>query len=107
MELTGTIKSIGQAQQVSDTFSKKEFTIEIKNGSFTDLVALQFVKDKISKLDGYNIGDNVRVHFNISSREYNGKYFTNCTAWGITKEAQQAAPQQQATGGADDTSLPF
>lgn len=104
MELTGTIKAIGQTQQVNDNFSKREFVIEVKNGSYTDLVALQFVKDRTNKLDGYNIGDNIRVHFNIQSKEYNGRYFTNLTAWGIAKEQQEAQPTKQPQ---DDQPLPF
>ena len=33
----------------------------------------------------YNIGDEVEVSFNLSSREWNGRYFHNVDAWKIEK----------------------
>ncbi|MBG16245.1 MAG: hypothetical protein CL853_07825 [Crocinitomicaceae bacterium] len=45
-----------------------------------------FGEDKIQMLDGINSGDQIEVSFNISSREYNGRYFHNIDAWKITKE---------------------
>ena len=44
-----------------------------------------FGEDKISMLEHYNIGDEIEVSFNLSSREWNGKYFHNVDAWKIEK----------------------
>ena len=46
-----------------------------------------FGDDKIQMLDGVNDGDELEVSFNISSREYNGRYFHNIDAWKISKES--------------------
>lgn len=46
-----------------------------------------FGDDKIQMLDGVNDGDELEVSFNVSSREYNGRYFHNIDAWKISKEA--------------------
>ena len=45
-----------------------------------------FGEDKIQMLDGIGSGEQIEVSFNISSREYNGRYFHNIDAWKITKE---------------------
>lgn len=105
--IIGTITEIGQTEQVTDKFSKREFTLDVKNGNYTDKVRLQFVKDRTDLIDPYKVGDEVRVHFNPSSREFNGKWYTNLTAWGIAREGSQQAAPAQATGGADNEPLPF
>lgn len=38
-------------------------------------------------------GAELTVDFDLSSREWNGKWFTSCTVWNVTSNA---APQQQA-----------
>tara|TARA_B100001059_G_C17654998_1_gene486479 strand:+ start:366 stop:734 length:369 start_codon:yes stop_codon:yes gene_type:complete len=45
-----------------------------------------FGEDKIQMLEGVNAGDEIEVSFNISSREYNGRYFHNIDAWKIAQQ---------------------
>ena len=37
-------------------------------------------------MDSITEDQEVTVHFNISGREYNGKYFNNLTGWKISSE---------------------
>ena len=48
------------------------------------------------KVDQYplNIDEEVTVSFDVESREYNGKYYTDVKAWKIDRNA--GAPQQNA-----------
>lgn len=85
LTIIGTIKHIGQRQQITEKFAKRQFVLDVKNGNYTDMVALQFVNDRTDLIDPYQIGQEVRVHFNPRSREYNGQYYTELTAWGIAK----------------------
>ena len=50
-----------------------------------------FGDDKIAMLEHYNIGDQVEVSFNLSSREWNGRYFHNVDAWKIEKIGEEIA----------------
>ena len=34
-------------------------------------------------MDKFQVGDKVKVSFNISSREYNGRWYTDVRAWRI------------------------
>ena len=52
-----------------------------------------FGDDKIEMLNHHNEGDQVDVSFNLSSREYNGRYFHNIDAWRI---------ENIGTGGTDE-----
>jgi len=42
-----------------------------------------FGDDKIDMLKNFGEGEEVDVYFNISSREFNGKYYHNIDAWKI------------------------
>ena len=44
-----------------------------------------FGDDKIAMLSSYSVGEEVSVSFNLSSREYNGKWYHNVDAWKIEK----------------------
>jgi hypothetical protein len=82
LELEGNIIKINDTQQVSASFSKREFVIEtIEN--YPQKVAFELTQDKTGLIDGYQLGDKIKVHFNVRGREWNGKYFTNLQAWKI------------------------
>jgi hypothetical protein len=51
--------------------------------------------DKVKELEKYQVGDKVKISFNLSSREYNGRWYTDVRAWRI-EPAGQAAPVQAA-----------
>ena len=62
-----------------------------------------FGEDKIQMLNSHQEGDQVEVSFNLSSREYNGRYFHNIDGWFFSKNTREevnAAPLES-----DD--LPF
>ena len=53
-----------------------------------------FGDEKIAMLEHYNIGDQVEVSFNLSSREWNGRYFHNVDAWKIEKIGEEIAENE-------------
>lgn len=58
-------------------------------------------------------GQEVNVSFNVSSREYNGKYFHNIDAWKIDKLGNSVSSDEPVntvelpSDEDDDDSLPF
>jgi len=44
-----------------------------------------FGDDKIEILTQHNEGDQIEVSFNLSSKEFNGRYFHNIDAWRIER----------------------
>jgi hypothetical protein len=95
LEITGKILHIGERQQVTEKFAKRIFTIETKSGQYPEFVALQFVQDRTDLLDPFAVGQEVRVHFNIKSREYNGNFYTEATAWGIANASTIVVPSAE------------
>lgn len=90
-DLTGKIVAKFETIQRSATFKTREFVVEtnedINGRTITNFVKFQTVQDRTGILDRFNIGDTVKVHFNIkgSRWEKNGQvnYITNLDAWRI------------------------
>mgnify|MGYP003146390154 FL=1 len=57
----------------------------INNGSeYNPEVCCQvFGKEKVDALNDFQVGQELEVSINLSSREYNGKYYHNIDAWKI------------------------
>ena len=91
MEVTGTIKEIMPTQSgVSKSgkdWSKLNFVLESKDGDYTNTICFEvFGKEKVENFDKYNkVGDQVQVKANVTSKEYNGRYYTTASAWMIKK----------------------
>lgn len=91
LEVTGKLLVKYDTQQVSDKFRKREFVLEladeINGNTYTNYAKMQLVQAKCDIIDRFNIGDQVKVSFNIKGSRYerDGKesYFTNLDAWRI------------------------
>ena len=68
----------------------------INNGSdYNPEVCCQvFGKEKVDALNDFQVGQELEVSINLSSREYNGKYYHNIDAWKIEiiEENQDNSP---------------
>ena len=105
LELEGRIArklNVQTGTSARGAWSKQEFIFEYQEGNFPTQVCMNvWGEDKVRELDKYQVGDKVKVSFNLSSREYNGRWYTDVRAWRIEPagEAAQyagapAAPQQ-------------
>jgi single-strand DNA-binding protein len=105
-DIQGKLYEIFEEQQISDKFRKREFVLEIPDGSYTQYVKFQLTQDKCNLLDSYKNGDEVKVTFNLTGKPFtkNGQtmYFTNLQAWRMEPASAannfggpESAPQQQ------------
>lgn len=81
-------------------WSKQEFLLEYQERNFpVKLCANVFGEEKIRDLDKYQVGDMVKVSINLSSREYNGRWYTDVGVWRIEPFGQQPVqpPHQSPT----------
>lgn len=121
MDLTGKIiRKLNVQKGVSQRgeWQKQEFVIEYQDGQYPNNVCFNvWGADKVAELAGFSEGETVRVSFNISSREYAGRWYTDVRAWRIERagDAQQAAPVPAAapapapapSAEPDEDDLPF
>lgn len=82
MEATGTIYNIGEVRRISDKFSVQDFVIQTEE-KYPQTVVFSLTNDKMSLLNGYEIGDRIKVAFNLTGREYNGKFYNTLSCWKI------------------------
>ena len=95
-ELTGKLVAKYDTVQRTETFKTREFAVEktedIGGRTITNYVKFQSVQDKTAIIDKVNIGDEIKVSFNIkgSKWEKEGKvnYITNLDAWRIEQVLQ-------------------
>ena len=64
---------------------KQSILVEQSGTDYNKDLAISFFGDKIKSLRDIEIGSEVNVSVNLSSREYNGKYFHNIDGWFIAK----------------------
>ena len=94
-------------------WKKQSFVIDTGAQFNPEVCFSLFGEDKIAMLQGINQGEEIEVSFNLSSREYNGRYYHNIDAWRINKAAATvvAAPADEAPFPAQDATedddLPF
>lgn len=90
-ELTGKLVAKYDTVERTATFRTREFAVEksddINGRTILNYVKFQCVQDKTTMIDRVNIGDDIKVYFNIkgSKWEKDGKvnYITNLDAWRI------------------------
>ena len=79
-------------------WSKQEFILEYQEGNFPTQVCMNvWGEDKVRELEKFQIGDKVKVSFNLSSREYNGRWYSDIRAWriepvGVAENVPTSAP---------------
>ncbi|HEY1017701.1 MAG TPA: DUF3127 domain-containing protein [Sediminibacterium sp.] len=88
-EIVGKLVAVFEIVQRKETFKTREFVIEksedIGGRVITNYVKFQCVQDRTSMPDRFNLGDEVKVQFNIKGTKWvkDGRenYITNLDAW--------------------------
>lgn len=103
---TGKVLVIGETQEFSSGFQKRQLVIETEADSkYPQEVGFEVIKDKCASLDELSVGQEVTVHFNLRGNEYNGKYYVNLQAWRLDKGEGFAPTEMANVEEADD--IPF
>ena len=90
-ELTGKLLIKFDTTQRTESFKTREFVVEksedVNGKLITNYIKFQCVQDRTGIIDRVNVGDEIKVHFNIrgSKWEKDGRvsYFNNLDAWRI------------------------
>ena len=104
LEIEGTLSQKLPVQSGSSArgpWAKQEFVLEFPDGNFTAKACFTaWGQDKVQDLGKYQVGDKVKVSFNLKSREYNGRWYNDLQIWKIApagaQPVQPAPPAQPA-----------
>ena len=98
----------GVAKSSGNPWASQEFVIANNDGyeGKEQIFCFKvFGEEKVEQLTKFNkVGDDVKVFFNISTNEYNGKYYTSLNSWRVEKIGEVAT--SEATDSQPDD-LPF
>ena len=90
MEVQGKIKVIGETKTFgTGGFQKRDLVVTTEE-QYPQHLNLEFVQDKTSLLDAFQVGDAVKVGINLRGREWTSpqnevKYFNSIVGWRIEK----------------------
>ncbi len=105
MEISGTVFVVLESKSgtsAKGAWIQHSFVIETQGEYPKKVMFTMFNKDATSRLS-IREGDNVTVSFNVESREWNGKWFSDIKAYKITTEGQRAVQDKPATRGSAAT----
>jgi len=99
-DASGRLVAVYDTIQRSEKFRTREFVIEtteaIRDRTINNYIKFQSIQDRTSLVDRFNIGDQIKVHFNIKGTKWekngNTNYITNLDAWRIEQTSMQSAP---------------
>ena len=112
LELKGTIKTIEDTieglNKQGQPWQKMTYTIDTGE-QYDNIVAFEiFSQDKVEQFRKYNqVGDTVKVQFNVKCNEWKGKYFTTLSSWRCTKDSEQTPKNEVGATEEEVNDLPF
>ncbi|MFC2111618.1 DUF3127 domain-containing protein [Bacteroidota bacterium] len=105
LDLQGKLISILPQQsgvsKAGKDWSKQEFIVETQE-QYPKKVCFTLFGDKTDLLQGIAEGEEIKVSFNLESREYNERWFHNINAWKIEKLAAQQGNATSPSPSIDD-----
>jgi len=93
MEITGKIVQIlplQSGQGKNGVWKKQDYIIEFGD-QYPKKVCFNLWGDKIDTF-AIQLNDQVKVDFDVESREFNGRWYTDVKAWNISRVGAAAAP---------------
>ena len=86
-------------------WEKQDFIVETME-QYPKKVCIAAWGDKVQEIGGFRPGDVLKVNFNVESREYNGRWYTDLRAWRIARESATQPSQQSGPPPASFDDIP-
>ena len=102
MEIQGRIKTIFATETVGQNGFQKRDLVITTDGQYPQDIIIQFTQGNCALLDNLQVGQIVKIHFNLQGREWTSpqgevKYFNTVVGWKIEliQTTNVAQPQYQ------------
>src|SRR5215471_16914813 len=102
MDINGKIVqllSVQTGQGKNGPWKKQEFILET-NDTYPKKICIAVWGDKID-MAKFRAGDAVQVSFDVESREFNGRWYTDVKAWKVVTQGNSVAPPPEFNGPID------
>lgn len=113
MEITGTIfvvldKKSGVSQNTGNQWQRQEFVIDHPSGSYSKKIAMTISGENVDRFaDCLQVGQKVKVSYDINAREWQGRWFNEISAWNIQADNSEANKAVTTVHGVADEDDPF
>lgn len=88
-------------------WSKQEFIVQYQDGNYPNQLVLNvWGEEKVKELEQYQPGDRIKASLTPSSREFNGRWYTDIRAWKIERVLAPAAAAPAAAQPAAQAAAP-
>lgn len=90
MEVTGKLKMIDETKDVGLSGFQKRDCVVTTDEQYPQHILVQFTQDKCNLLNGFNVGDNVKIDINLRGKLWTSPqgedvYFNTIQGWRIAK----------------------
>lgn len=112
MEIRGKVHEIGEVQQVTDTFRKRDLIVlYAENPQYPEYLRFEATQERTSLFDSLAVGDDVEVSFNLRGRPWTNKegittYFNSLVAWRVNKIADPSSAGAGVVGSNNPVDVP-
>lgn len=94
LELEGKVKTKLPAQggtSARGAWTRQDFVVEYQDGNYpAEACFSAWGQDRVDELARFEVGDAVKVSFNIKAREYSGRWYNDLRVWRISPAGQTA-----------------
>ncbi|UXP31810.1 DUF3127 domain-containing protein [Reichenbachiella agarivorans] len=90
MDIKAKLIEKQETAQISASFRKREFVVEYaENPQYPEFIKFELIQDKCEQIDGFNIGQEINVAFNLKGRKWTNPqgqvvYFNSLQAWRVS-----------------------
>lgn len=103
-ETTGKLHAIFETEQKTERFRLRKFVVEMTdNPSYPQFVEFQLTGNRCESLDGFEVGDEVKLEFSLRGREWTSpqgdvRYFNSLDVWQLERAGAPAGAGDSAGG---------
>lgn len=109
MEITGKLIQIANASEGTSQRGpwRKAVVVFETEGEHPKKIAVEYWNSQLNEVDNIPLGTTCKAKFDVESREWNGKWYTNCRGFGIEIVDVSASSDQGIQPNSNfDTTLP-
>ena len=93
-KIEGRIHKVLDTETFPSGFQKRILVVDTM-GDYPQMIPIEFLKDRVTELDGLQEGVTIIVQANIRGNEYNGKYYVSLVGWKFNLDSVAAADMEQ------------
>lgn len=103
MEVIGTIIEVlpetSGESKAGKPWKKREYVIEVQDGQYPRHIMFDFFGERADQYQ-LRLGQRIKLSFDINSRKYNDRWYTNISGWRAEEVTDNGAPAPAAQYGA-------